>query len=336
MSLADLHGPVAALLEKAGLRGEFTVSPLKGGANNRVFRVQAGGKSLLLKAYFRHPDDPRDRLGHEFAFSRFAWERGLRCLPEPLAADPENALGLYQFIEGRPPTPADLTPSAIDQALAFYTELNAHKQHPDAARLPNGSEACFSLRDHLRTVERRIERLEAVEACEDIQHEVVGFVQNELTPQWKAAAAQIEAQNELADLLPPTDRCLSPSDFGFHNALIEASGRLIFIDFEYAGWDDPAKLVCDFFCQPAVPVPLDYFSAFAAQVTANLSHPSRGRDRIDLLLPLYRIKWCCILLNDFLPTSRARRRFALAEAGESERLRQQLEKARAMLAQVSL
>ena len=25
-----------------------------------------------------------------------------------------------------------------------------------------------------------------------------------------------------------------------------------FIDFEYAGWDDPSKLICDFFCQPAV------------------------------------------------------------------------------------
>ena len=41
--------------------------------------------------------------------------------------------------------------------------------------------------------------------------------------------------------LPKETRCLSPSDFGFHNALLEATGKLRFVDFEYAGWDDPAK-----------------------------------------------------------------------------------------------
>ena len=54
--------------------------------------------------------------------------------------------------------------------------------------------------------------------------------------------------------LDQQDRCLSPSDFGFHNAL--AQGETVrFIDFEYAGWDDPAKTVCDFFHHPGVPVP---------------------------------------------------------------------------------
>ena len=55
--------------------------------------------------------------------------------------------------------------------------------------------------------------------------------------------------------LGEADRVVSPSDFGFHNALRTEDGRLAFLDFEYAGWDDPAKLVCDFELQPAVPAP---------------------------------------------------------------------------------
>src|SRR5258708_29751946 len=41
--------------------------------------------------------------------------------------------------------------------------------------------------------------------------------------------------------------------FGFHNALLRPSQELCFLDFEYAGHDDPAKMVGDFFSQPAIP-----------------------------------------------------------------------------------
>ena len=42
---------------------------------------------------------------------------------------------------------------------------------------------------------------------------------------------------------------LSPSDFGFHNSLFR-NNKLFFFDFEYAGWDDPIKLMCDFILNP--------------------------------------------------------------------------------------
>jgi Ser/Thr protein kinase RdoA (MazF antagonist) len=42
---------------------------------------------------------------------------------------------------------------------------------------------------------------------------------------------------------------------------------------------------------------------------------------------VYRLKWCCIMLNDFLPAGNDRRRFA-APVDEMERKWKQLEKAR--------
>ena len=122
-------------------------------------------------------------------------------------------------------------------------------------------------------------------------------------------------------------RLLSPSDFGFHNAILEKNNTLRFIDFEYAGWDDPAKLVCDFFCQPEVPVPLTYFEAVTHFIAGKASNPPDLWSRIDLLFPVYHLKWCTIILNDFLPVGNARRRFA-RQPNVTDRKIKQLEKVR--------
>ena len=122
------------------------------------------------------------------------------------------------------------------------------------------------------------------------------------------------------------DRCISPSDFGFHNVLLKNDGALCFIDFEYAGWDDPAKLIGDFFCQPAVPVPPVYFDEFAAMVVSYSVRPEALRERAYLLLPAFQIKWCCIMLNEFLPAAAQRRQFADPTSSLDQRQRKQLDK----------
>jgi len=109
------------------------------------------------------------------------------------------------------------------------------------------------------------------------------------------------------------DRCLSPSDFGFHNALRLANGQLRFIDFEYAGWDDPAKMVCDFFANPGFPVPKRYLNRAIKVVSKGVAHPKHIRQRIQLLMAVYQIKWCCIMLNEFLPVGMVRRLFSQRE-----------------------
>jgi hypothetical protein len=57
---------------------------------------------------------------------------------------------------------------------------------------------------------------------------------------------------------------------------------------------------------------------------------------MDLLLPVYRMKWCCILLNDFLPVGGQRRRFARNEADQKTRQARQLENARRALKEIQL
>jgi hypothetical protein len=339
---AEFSRQVEDLLAQAGFSGPVTITRLEGGANNRVYRVEVDGTALLLKAYFRHPADPRDRLATEFAFCRFAWEQGLEAAPRPIIAQPQAGLALYQWLEGRRLAPAELTAGHIQQALDFYTRLNRARCSPAAAALPVASEAYFTLSAHLQGIERRLQRLLNLIPLEAETVAAADFVQRELYPLWRQIYADTLTAADLLRLdpdepLPEDERRLSPSDFGFHNALLTVDNRLCFVDFEYAGWDDPAKLVGDFFCQPAVPVPLTYFETVAQAVAADLPGPAEGHiRRFALLLPVYRIKWICMLLNDFLPVDNARRNFAHPSTPSAGRKAQQLQKAQLALEQITL
>jgi len=328
---------VTPLLVALGWRGEYRMEPLPGGANNRVFRIDVDGLSALLKSYFCHPEDARDRLGAEFAFSQFAWNNGLRCLPRPLASDPINHLGLYEFVPGRRLLAAEITEAIIEEAIWFYRQLNTIRFLPAARHLPLASEACFSIAAHLKLIEARIDRLSRLDETSGIDEEAARFAREELLPAWRSVRDRACEKHEstgatLEEKMAEEHWRLSPSDFGFHNAIAGADGRLRFIDFEYAGWDDPAKIVCDFFCQPELPVPSIYFSQFARGVLADL--PESMSSRVEVLLPVYQIKWCCILLNHFLPVDSRRRSFAAAQIDLEDFKRRQLAKARAALQKV--
>lgn len=322
--------PIRDLLAHAGVIGAFALTPLPGGANNRVVRVNADGFRGVIKTYFRHPGDVRDRLRAEWEFCRFAWDSEVRQVPRPLACDKDNGLALYEYIDGQPVSPGAVAAGDVAAAAEFFRALQAGRDR--ARHLPAASEACFSLAEHLATVDRRVDRLEREADDPDARR----FLQEDLRPTWHRCRADFLAAARSAGVdvevaLSEQVRCISPSDFGFHNALRTRGGHLRFLDFEYAGWDDPAKMICDFFLQPAVPVSIEHRAAFVQVALAADPNRDEHRQRATLLAPVYRVKWCCILLNEFLPAGVARRRFAGAEADAQTHRTRQLAKARSLL-----
>lgn len=321
------------LSETAGQGRPSGLSRLAGGKNNQVYRVETeSGAPLVLKRYFTDPRDPRDRLRAEWDFLQHAWSRGIRAVPQPFAHDAAAHVGLYGFVEGRKLLTSELKPSHIDAAIDFVLAVNARPRAP----LAPGSEACFTLTEHLATVERRVARVATLDP--DAPHAEVAqsFVSAKLLPAWNAVKVTLAEKARAAGLsmeqpLGVDDCCLSPSDFGFHNALIDDAGRVTFLDFEYAGRDDPAKLVSDFFCQPEIPVPLSYHAHFIDRMVGGLDLDEAGLMRCGLLLDTYQIKWTCIILNEFLPLGATRRAFADAD-DRAARCAEQLAKAEAKLA----
>jgi hypothetical protein len=342
--VTDLAASDAALLalagrlaDRAGRGRPRALSRLAGGNNNQVYRVETkAGAPLALKLYFSDPRDPRDRLAAEWDFLQQAWARGVPIVPEPLACDAAARAGLYGFVPGRKLRAAELTQAHIDAAADFVLAVNAAPRDPLA--LAPASEACFSLAEHIATVERRVARLAGLDAGAPHATEAQRFVSEALLPAWSAVKARLISDARAAGLqidrtLRPEACCLSPSDFGFHNALADQNDRLTFLDFEYAGRDDPAKLVSDFFCQPEIPVPLHYHSGFLRRLADGLELDDAARARCRILLDTYRVKWSCILLNDFMPVGAARRAFA--DASELEfRCRKQIEKAQAKIGEI--
>lgn len=321
---------------KAGLSGKFSLKPLQGGRNNKVFCIAYdNGARALLKAYFKHQNDKRNRLKTELSFINFAWNHNVRCVPRPLAADFRSNLGLYEFIDGKKLHSHDIDPKKITHALEFFIKLNKHKNTKEAERLPAASDSCFSIKEHLSHVEKRIEKLKKIKSNSDINRKAKTFVGNELLKEWKKSLKYVKisiAKNsfDISRKISHMESCISPSDFGFHNAL-QKSNKTYFVDFEYAGFDDPAKMVCDFFSQPEVRVPLKYLDFFIKKVADNVSNPKEFEKRVAALLPIYRVKWCCIMLNDFLEDSSVRRSFAHGASDLEQRKTNQLEKARSYL-----
>lgn len=340
MQDADLKDALERLLSRTGIAcAAMRIAPVSAGGNNRVHRIDAGGKTLLAKQYFRHPSDGRDRLDAEYRFLQHARTCGIRCVPAPIARDDAVDLGLYEFVEGRKLECAEIETRHARQAMNFLRQLNSRDSRLAASALSPASEARFSVGEQLDVVDERVRRLAAIQGETAVDAEAVRFTRT-LGERWNAvretvitrcATLRIDPRQPLED----ADRCLSPSDFGFHNALLTAEGGIVFLDFEYAGWDDPAKTISDFFCQPAIPVSREYFQDFTNAALAYTERRDALTLRTRLLFPVFQMKWCCIVLNDFLPDSFARRRFADARLDAGQRKTVQLDKARRMLNGIS-
>jgi hypothetical protein len=326
----------AALLKQAGFGCDFRFERLSGGRNNRVYRVTAGA-AVVLKWYFRHANDQRDRLNAEYAFCEYAIACGATCVATPLGRDDSSQLAAFSILEGDRLAAGQVEPSHTRQAIELLRLLNEQRASPIAQRLPLASEACFSLDEHIDCVSARVARIQSIAASTEHHRAAVELVDAVIVPALARSASQLKewastSNVSMSATLTVEQRCVSPSDFGFHNALLHADGRLSFLDFEYAGWDDPAKLLCDFFCQPEVPAPRETWQEFADLTAALAGDTQLERQRQALLLPLYQVKWCCILLNEFVATAGERRKFAEQQPAD---LALQLDKAKRLADQLS-
>jgi hypothetical protein len=324
----------------AGLlnRNVTRVERIGGGRNSQVYKVVADGAlHFALKVYFRHAADRRDRLAIEYNGFSFLWENGFRDIPRPIAADHGMGWAVYQFIEGDKIPPGQAGEAELTAAVDLLGRLRELSCKAESRKLDAASEAFFSVGLVVDNVRQRWQRLRAAEGETPAYQALRAFLETELTPllervtPWSESRLQA-AGGSFAQELSWEQRTLSPSDFGFHNALRERDGRMIFLDFEYFGWDDPAKMIADFLLHPAMELSPDLKKKFASAMFRRFSDWPDLLGRVESVYPLYGFKWCLIFLNEFLPDQLLRRQFAAVAAPDRAALQmQQLDKARQML-----
>lgn len=298
-----------------------------GGGNNRVYRIETRQGEFALKCYGTSELDGRDRLGHEFDGLRFLHACGIgNALPAALAVDRDAHCALYEWIAGVPV--AQHGEADIAQVLSVLRALHGARHAAGAATLPVATEAVMRLSDLVDQIRRRCERLAALAGSEP---ELAAFLDDELGPEIARRLAEL-AGWDARTVLEGAQQTLSPSDFGFHNALRRSDGSLAFIDFEYFGWDDPVKLSADFLWHPAMQLSAAERRQFVHGVTGLYGADEAFAARLRVCYPLYGIRWTLIILNEFLPQLWARRAFAGKGGDWAAAKGAQLRKARTTLA----
>lgn len=315
---------------EAGLDSEITDAVvIGGGRNSQVFRIETKSGAFVLKHYI-----DLYRLQTESAAFQFLRGQGVASVPKAHFIDEVHKIAIYSFIEGEAVNAASLTTQDFMDCVAFVEGLKRAGQTEQTADFDNAAEGFFQLIQIEENINLRLERLEKSAMDSELKQELTTFLRKEFRPEFKRirlnARSIYQSLNiEMDQSLPKEQRILSPSDFGFHNATRSASG-MVFYDFEYFGWDDPAKLISDFLLHPGMDIPQAARVGFARAVI-EIMDDSMLASRLDALLPLFGLKWCMILLNEFLRTDYERRQFAGENEDQTVILEQQLGKARAML-----
>jgi hypothetical protein len=130
---------------------------IQSGRNSRVWRIKHYDAVYILKEYFRHPNDPRDRLSTEYNFLSFLDSQGVTNIPRPLKRHPEMGVALYSCLPGV--LISTISEDHIQQAARFIHKINQGRGVSCATSLPQASEACFSLLEHIERVKFRMELL---------------------------------------------------------------------------------------------------------------------------------------------------------------------------------
>lgn len=302
------------------------------GRNSGVYRLTLSNQvPVKLKIY--PVDSNHDRLLSECIATKTLSTLGFRSVPKPLAQDIGLGIGLYEWIEGEPvqnPNQQDLTFS-----LEFLKNLHAMRNSEHFLNAPVASAACFSGKE----IEQQIQyRLSQFDLPRKYYFELNHFVEDVFLPvrnelvEW--AQDNWPFDTDFDTPLTRSQQTLSPSDFGFHNAIKQHDGSLVFSDFEYFGWDDPVKLMSDFSFHPGMNLSSEQKISWLKGALAVYGDALFARFKV--CRPLYGLMWCLILLNDFRPEIWQRRLLAhdSKQLHKQEILQDQLMKAQNLLQEI--
>lgn len=309
--------------ELAGVKASEVVQA-SGGGNSRVYMVATPDRLYALKEYPTIENDTRNRLETErHALELMHWH-GIHSVPELIAARAPYAL--MSWVDGfviKEPKEAD-----IDDAAVFLGTLQHISKKTHAEDMPLASEACLSGQIIVNQLEARVA---ALMPHTQENPALMKFLSQQFMPAFtKRFMASKKNYPGFAKELSQEERTLIAADFGFHNMMRTLDGKLYFIDFEYFGWDDPVKLMCDFLLHPATPLSPAMKKNFY-NYSLSIYGPSIA-PRFAAYFPLFGLRWMLILLNEFLPERWQARQSAGNTSNWDEVKTAQLVKAEAMLA----
>ena len=181
----------------------------------------------------------------------FLHNKNILNVPKLVLSDKEKKINTLSFIKGK--HLKKVKRKYLDKCLKFIKKLNEGTDSKNF-KFQKAADACLSINDHINQCEKRLKKLLRKYKNSKLENnqKIYSFLTEKIQPNFNEVKKQLhqEYSDYLINLkIKNKFLILSPSDFGFHNILV-SNDETFFIDFEYAGWDDPNKLVCDFLLNP--------------------------------------------------------------------------------------
>ncbi len=265
------------------------------GGNSVVYRVDWQGREVAVKDYSARID-AATRLNREWNGLQVLHSKGLRIAPEPLGADFEAGIGVFEWVSGVNPA---MGPAAVSAMCGILSQLHQVATAGVDVGQPEGQKAADSI---CEIGDMRVQVLHRLEQLKRLGLDDVGETLDAIS----VAARVVETRTEETGLWTPT---LSPSDVGPHNLLHDVmcdTWRLI--DLEFFGWDDAHKLTCDTLLHPLIVWEPDLIVEFLQFAFHNYG---LNRNRLSSLFPWCSLKWATIVAG------RASREFSVGRFDEA-------------------
>ena len=286
------------------------IETIVAGKNNLVEKIFYKKKIFIYKKYLKDQGNGINysRYKSETSFINLLTSKNIKNLPLILATDPYSQENLFNFINGK--KVKKITKKDIRQCINFIKKINFQISNKKISNFKMATEACISIDDHIKTAERRILMLSKFPKNYGIYKKTKKFINQELKEAFtisKNNIYQLFSKNEINEKLKEKELILSPSDFGFHN-IIKKNSKLYFFDFEYAGKDDPVKLMSDYICQPDYKLNISQINFFYRNILKMFKNKKKINKRFQAVINIHRIKWCCVILSEILSKQYFKRR----------------------------
>lgn len=274
------------------------VEKLNHNGNNCIYIIDIGYHKFFAKNYSKIHIDNWQRGKCEFESLSNLWQIGFRNIPEPIAYDLENNMGIYSYEKGRQLKSSEIKEHDIMNASEFLIKLY-NLEARDKLKFNPASTHSLSPKGYILDLEKRVLHLKKdIAENENIKEgrklfygKIVPITEN-LIKKFSSAFSSSELENEL----PIEKQSLCFGDFGFHNILIDKD--YIFLDFEYFGRDDATRELLGFLHHDKhLDLSKNLKNKFLKNFKEGISSDEIFEKRLRLADPLKGMSWVLTYMN---------------------------------------
>ena len=261
----------------------YEISKLSSGKNAGAYLIKSSGKNMVMKSY-KQISESYERFAREKLFLEYCLEKEIFCVPKIIDYDYSAKQILIEYLGN-----SSEIKMSTNTCLALFEFVKCLNENSNK-EFSNAKDAYLDEMNVSLDIERRIQQVSKLKLIgplklyfEEVTHI---FLSSSLSTLVNLPFHSVTTSNFV--------RFISPSDVGLHNMLL-IGHQYYFIDFEYSGYDNPLKFLCDFITNPdnnvddvLLPQVIDLFQAFFA-IPVN--------EWIFDTLKFFRMKWCLMLIE---------------------------------------